>query len=734
MALPCLVTILLSFPSLQLTAECTLFIMQSSHVLSQGHEDGVLFFKSQNQLYKCLGIDNRSTSCTVYVQSANNARFCVRPINKNNLKARPKLLEKLLHVKIPSTQAHHLLEELSHCVVCGVTKWHQKDADHVFKDWCRRLWVEYLLALGLEPERCRWTPKRLEKDVWVKVLETVRNEQQSLSVSATQSYVENAPDRHGQSIDISHGDRDEPQANIPRSHTTTSTLGLVNGSISGSSSLSSDNHNQEHHRNEASAALEGDGLRFEPSSTLDVHCATMKGSVRRLQVYRDSPMPVSSTTGASSSASPLTSQPPSSLRRALHEQNRNAPLRRQKIKSTPGLGRPCLNDGSAARQSRSSARTKPVTNPVITTRTSARSRQHEPECGASYKDGRPGPAIPDWQSNGRAMREYAAHVSEGADTESNRNGEDGDGLIINATAENPADQPDEEDEEMLSRRSEEDSIGAGDEIICLQSFSLSDVPDEDDIASCKPSPSPGPTNFRIYRLPVSSRDSLMSILNSISQFSGRRNRAPGYVYAFARPMLPGFLKIGYTNAIERPGRLRPHPVDHRLARWASDCGHPLTEVFRVYMPCAAERMESLIHQTLREHRRIQNPGCRSCQLRKGRGGRHDEWFEVDLDTARKTVHAWALFSRQRPYDALGRTVDFWARKMENDRRGVDYGLSADKWLEDMPRYIEDMVRQDLISLVTQMFSIIHHLFWLMLVLQGGVAIPLCIAGVYVLFF
>lgn len=688
--------------------------MQNPHYLSQAHEDDVFFFRSQSQLYKCLGIENRSAHCI-----AKNAPFCRRPINKDNLKARPQLLERLLKAKIPSTQAHDLLEEISHCVVCGVTKWHQPKAERIFKNWRRRLWADYLCANGLDQRRCRWVPKRLDKDVWVRLLNNVRSEQQSLSNHT----------RH----EIGRADvlSDGPNANIPPPPTTTTTLDLDfdNDLTSCPPSHSPDHPSQESHRQRASAALEDDGLRFESSPIINIYRARMTRSGVRLQVYRDPSVPASSTRGASSSASSLTSHPRSSPRPMLREQNRNARLRRRTGQASPGPNRPCLDNGSTVEQGSSSTMSKAV----LATSSGAKLYGHGPRCDAGQSSGRPMVETVDEQSNDSAVRECVAHAPKEGDTESyQKEGESG-WVVVNAAAEDAAIQPDENGAEMRSRLSEEEDDGAGDGNTLPQSSSFSDTPDKDDLVQSSPSPSPGPPNFRLYQRQVSSRANLMSILNGISQYSGPRNRAPGYIYAFSRPNIPGFFKIGYTNAIKKPSRRYLHPVDNRLARWTSDCGHPVTEIFRVYMPSAAGRMESLIHQTLREHRRVEDPACRSCRDRKGRGGAHDEWFEVDPETARKTVDVWLLFSTQMPYDAWGRAVDFWARKAENDRRGVDHGICVDGWLEDMPRYVEQMLRQDLILFTKEMFTIAHYVFWLILALQGGISIPFCMVGVYVLF-
>ena len=185
-------------------------------------------------------------------------------------------------------------------------------------------------------------------------------------------------------------------------------------------------------------------------------------------------------------------------------------------------------------------------------------------------------------------------------------------------------------------------------------------------------------------------------------------RHSGFIYAFARPSLPGFLKIGYVKQVAVSQESTLHPVDSRLAKWQVDCGHPITEAFRVEIPClGVERIESLVHLTLRDSRCVEDPPCRRCE-RKGRrqrskgrrgGGKHDEWFEVDEQIARRVVNMWALFAQQLPYDRWGRMVDFWSEKVDEQRGLATEDDTTMNWLERMPQLVEELRRWEFGSII-----------------------------------
>ncbi|CAK7207996.1 hypothetical protein SEUCBS139899_010830 [Sporothrix eucalyptigena] len=184
------------------------------------------------------------------------------------------------------------------------------------------------------------------------------------------------------------------------------------------------------------------------------------------------------------------------------------------------------------------------------------------------------------------------------------------------------------------------------------------------------------------------------------------HRCRGFIYGYVCPIRPGFLKIGYvkdgannnnttvavvppTNKKRQRQKQRRHadPVNYRLACWEADCRQPVMKVFQVEITCpAVERIESLVHITLQDCRRVQSPPCEPCRQRSkhGTGGHHKEWFEMDVDAARHVVDMWARFANQPAYDSLGRLVHFWWTQADRDiLRLAAYG-SALGWLATVP--------------------------------------------------
>ena len=221
---------------------------------------------------------------------------------------------------------------------------------------------------------------------------------------------------------------------------------------------------------------------------------------------------------------------------------------------------------------------------------------------------------------------------------------------------------------------------------------------------------PAQLGFRLYPQAPSPGSQLMQLLNLMTQTVSHRRRYAGYIYGFARPSSPGFLKIGVVKDTVIPRRLHPDPVDHRLATWQAQCGHPIVEVFRKRIICdAAERIESLVHLALREYRRVEDPPCRRCERRKRAararcggqrsGGSHDEWFEVDTETAMRVVDLLAAFSDRQPYDSFGKLIDFWSNKAEQKKKNVGPGDTIYGWLQTIPRLAEEQTRAELDDII-----------------------------------
>ncbi|CVK93590.1 uncharacterized protein FMAN_02975 [Fusarium mangiferae] len=126
----------------------------------------------------------------------------------------------------------------------------------------------------------------------------------------------------------------------------------------------------------------------------------------------------------------------------------------------------------------------------------------------------------------------------------------------------------------------------------------------------------------------------------------------GYIYCFAEGSKPGFLKIG---SVQCPEFSEPDQVERRIDEWKSYCKHDPEYKFRVFMPCAVQKMEKLIHRTL--HREKKNASCpnKACTTK------HREWFKIEEDEARRVIKIWEQFSKLSPYDGKGDLEDHWVR-------------------------------------------------------------------------
>lgn len=682
--------------------------MQTSVYLTHSSEDGVFNFRSQALLYKLLGIHERFGACIAYAPYAKYAPNCSRPLNRSNQQKRPRLLADLMEAKIPSSRARLLLREISHCVVCGVTGWHQPESEKIFKEWCQKLWRSYLRAHGLDPELCLSSPDKMNRREWFAALETAKSEHEAQlallagswdeeSESGSEEETELSSD-DGDSCDDSgsdDGDSDDGDSDDSSEELVILTPGstasdLAHGDVLPSNSPSSlvDKFSFREEHSSAPTAVSNKKSRRPTSSgrnspashsshqivetvvSVTQRKSGLQKSSARLQVYRDpqtppalptqscpNPARVDDSTTASTTASPPTGTRP----RALGALDRNMGFSNQERATKPQSG---------PSHPRASATVHKTSRP----RESAPTAVH-----IRASDGNP-----------------QTHSTQTETMQQSDSQVDGRLVRNDNTSRNNDRRPCSRCRGTGYRVLDSGPLATEDDM--LQMLSQYDVTEDDEPALPDISSSPTSKGFRLYPQ-LNPEDNRKSILNTILQHSGPRNRAPGYIYAFTRPSLPGFIKIGYTSAVEQPDRPYPHPVDFRLARWASDCGYPVKEVFREYMPCAAKRMESLIHQTLREYRRIQDPVCRPCRRRGGgRGGAHDEWFEVDIDEARQAVRAWAVFSEQRPYDSFGALIEFWAEKAEQER-GAKNGLSLVQWLERIPCYVEELRRLEFRTIV-----------------------------------
>ncbi len=113
----------------------------------------------------------------------------------------------------------------------------------------------------------------------------------------------------------------------------------------------------------------------------------------------------------------------------------------------------------------------------------------------------------------------------------------------------------------------------------------------------------------------------------------------GFIYVFWYPGGFGHVKIGYTKDVEK-----------RMSEWSKQCGRKPEK----YFPSGQAdlepvphrlRVEQLVHAELARYRR-EEPRCGKC------GGRHVEWFEVDVSLAISVVQKWVNWMRGRPYEPV----------------------------------------------------------------------------------
>lgn len=678
--------------------------MSSSHYLTNnGCESGTFVFKLKACLDSFLDIQqDQFKKCIANSPKANNPPHCSRSINKNNWNRRPGLLNKLLQTQIPSLEAGILLRDLASCVVCGVTGGHQVKAGEIYKKWYIKLWDDYLRADGLDPELCKWFPGPLTLDVWLEELETVREEQEPESEFESGSNTGSLIDFMAKSDELA--ENGENEFGFPTPDSSISVLGYEN--TLSEASLSPDGTVRNNQQDERVTTPDYGKPRVPFTERLQVYRHPPKPNTTSPtpSCYPSAPLSVSSTTTAgfpivsSASGPSMTTRHP-----GLGALDRNALIGQQAVSRT---SRSSPRSNTANQETRSPAGDESeAIYPETETREEdigiGREDDQSQEYGDRVKEIEGGD-IEETRGNQHGMSEEKVVYGDEEDVVY----DDEETFYHEKTFYDGSSLYDEDNGEI-----ENNNDGTGAEYDATKYIedkqSRTEEGYSEDIRYSAPGPLPTPTlgttqGFRVYYR-ISAEKTLKSLFQAILRYSSPRNRAPGYIYAFSWPDLPGFLKIGYTNAVVDPTRSFPHPVDFRLSQWVRKCGHPVIERFRVYMPCAAERMEQLIHLTLRPYRRIQDPPCEPCRQQRQRqggsgnhrGGAHNEWFEIDVETARWAVDLWKLCSLQDPYDKYGRVVEFWARRAEEERQQVKEGDSVARWLEGMPDYIEDWRKEKL---------------------------------------
>lgn len=198
-------------------------------------------------------------------------------------------------------------------------------------------------------------------------------------------------------------------------------------------------------------------------------------------------------------------------------------------------------------------------------------------------------------------------------------------------------------------------------------------------------------------------------LTLLKRKGGRLTAAPGYVYCYRHEEHPGYLKIGSASCTKKSGwnvwlsslvadvwgvqmhykpdlTVLPHQVPRevqaRYNRWKYDCQYEITHVFSYPMPCAARRIEYLIHKDLHA-KRYYISNCNPHRTPKPCAVEHDEWFKISEEEAREAVVRWQRFSHCTPYNAWGRLNESWANvATHSSKKGnVEGGPSLAVWIE-----------------------------------------------------
>jgi hypothetical protein len=132
------------------------------------------------------------------------------------------------------------------------------------------------------------------------------------------------------------------------------------------------------------------------------------------------------------------------------------------------------------------------------------------------------------------------------------------------------------------------------------------------------------------------KDLKRTLLSVLTTPLGKDERQSGHVYIFTRRSDEDshglYVKIGVSGN-----------VANRLKNRKTQCKYkPHLEYQTASIPNAM-RVELLVHTELFDRRYRENQ-CSGC------GGTHDEWFKIDVDTARPVVERWAKWMQEcRPY-------------------------------------------------------------------------------------
>jgi hypothetical protein len=662
----------------------------SAHYVSflTPYGDGYQFlFRSREAMCRVLGISSPYNKCIAYAPYARNAPYCSRPINRINQSRVPNILDDLYDAIIPSRNAESLLDTLSSHVVCGITGWHQNKASEVLSEWLKKIWDEFVIENRRDLRRYANRQQYLRMPDWEREIQPDRDEsyysssdRDTYPVPSTHSYGERSPEYERESS--SQGYSQQERVMTP----------------------------------DYSSFYSEEEVQPTPDQS------PQPTSRATFSVYHD-PVPTSAVVLSSTSTTALSTNEPRDVRPALNQLDHNRPVHRfidqaspswshdtaeaEPVNTQQDAGVPSTSgdeeiprvesSGSEDQVERETHDTTDEVDVEQGTSTSSTSRVEETS------------RVEPSSSEDQAGLETHDTTDE-VDTEQGTSTSSTTRAVQTPRVESSNSEDRVESEALDTVEAEHVEASNHEEILAPDLLAISEQLFDDHNTGAPTDPSPAQAitarpGFSVYSQ-VTPSSQFKQLLNTITQTVRRRGRVAGYIYAFARPSEPGILKIGYVQAKMEPLRPYSDPVDNRLNQWRSSCGKPIVEVFRTYIECAAERIESLVHLTLREYRRKEYPPCSRClresQRRRGtsNGGNHDEWFEIEEQVARQVIDGWASFAKESPYDSWGRLNAFWSEKCNLERVSIRSAAGGGgqpveaitNWVERMPEMVAESRR------------------------------------------
>ena len=651
-----------------------------------------------------LHISPRYDKCIVDAPYAKNSPHCSRPINRSYQAQVPVLLSELARVRIPSFEAGELLKKLSSCVVCGITGWHQNQANGIWKAWCGNLWNDYLRVNGLNPSLYHWVPPDMTRTSWERHLDDARAQQQGDSEEDDNSEHEDTSDTVFQETNglFESGDSGDSPISPPTAPHSNIRLSVQN--------CRADQHRSSERPN---TSYDATGRSRRP---LAVYRDPQSNLGHAVDIILESPTvsentssdytsrPASSASSNRRPLAPLSSNIPPSVNR-YSTPDRNS--QEHSIQGTSSSGVSRYQYGESSHVSGNSSDCPEAASQSSGSRISQPSSQGGDKGNEDDTEER---SLLSFNSSEQGDRndsesfetanlaapqvEIATVVLEASNT--------GDQSSSNAITLQEDDFP----TRMLSLLDIYDFDDFPTKMLSLfdvydiddfptRMLSLFDIYDTDDLENANApyiEPNVTPTDDLLAH--YSQQYPLVQLKQLLKSMRKTTEPTSGWIYAYSRDSLPGFLKIGYTYHSVESRRRGMHPVDYRLKCWEDSCGYKPLLQFSVPIPCAAERIEGLVHQTLREYRRIEK-NCEKCMQREGKTGVHKEWFSIDVTMARNIVDLWREFSDQIPYDGYGNLLDFWSEKVRTVKRRLRHGDSVWGWMMRMRLLINEQRRVEL---------------------------------------